>query len=371
MKEQIMFPPKRFYPIMWAFLIGALLFSAYATPAKAQTEPIKIALLLPDANTARYDTKDMPAFKAKLAAICPSCKLIYNNAKSDANAQLSAAEAALANGAKVIAIMAVDTKAAAIIADKAKAAGVPVISYSRLLMNSDGVSYAVLADVPAIGRGQAQGLVDRLNELKIANPQIVMINGSPADSNMPLMKEGAMQVFGPLVKAGKLTIAKSYDTPGWDPAKAQSEMQQALTALGNKVDGVFAMNDGTAGGIVAAFLAAGINPIPPITGGDCDLAAMQRILVGQQLGSSYFPITTMAETAAVMAYDLATTGTVPADMIQTKVNNGAKDIPAALAGSVFVTKSNMKATVIADGWWTVDQICTPEFDAAGKAAGLK
>jgi D-xylose transport system substrate-binding protein len=280
MKEQIMFPPKRFYPIMWALLIGALLFSAYATPAKAQTEPIKIALLLPDANTARYDTKDMPAFKAKLAAICPSCKLIYNNAKSDANAQLSAAEAALANGAKVIAIMAVDTKAAAIIADKAKAAGVPVISYSRLLMNSDGVSYAVLADVPAIGHG-------------------------------------------------------------------------------------------TAGGIVAAFLAAGINPIPPITGGDCDLAAMQRILVGQQLGSSYFPITTMAETAAVMAYDLATTGTVPADMIQTKVNNGAKDIPAALAGSVFVTKSNMKATVIADGWWTVDQICTPEFDAAGKAAGLK
>jgi D-xylose transport system substrate-binding protein len=271
----------------------------------------------------------------------------------------------------VIAIMAVDTKAAAIIADKAKAAGVPVISYSRLLMNSDGVSYSVLADVPAIGRGQAQGLVDRLNELKIANPQIVMINGSPADSNMPLMKEGAMQVFGPLVKAGKLTIAKSYDTPGWDPAKAQSEMQQALTALGNKVDGVFAMNDGTAGGIVAAFLAAGINPIPPITGGDCDLAAMQRILVGQQLGSSYFPITTMAETAAVMAYDLATTGTVPADMIQTKVNNGSKDIPAALAGSVFVTKSNMKATVIADGWWTVDQICTPEFDAAGKAAGLK
>ena len=221
-------------------------------------------------------------------------------------------------------------------------------------MNSDGVSYAVLADVPAIGRGQAQGLVDRLNELKIANPQIVMINGSPADSNMPLMKEGAMQVFGPLVKAGKLTIAKSYDTPGWDPAKAQSEMQQALTALGNKVDGVFAMNDGTAGGIVAAFLAAGINPIPPITGGDCDLAAMQRILVGQQLGSSYFPITTMAETAAVMAYDLATTGTVPADMIQTKVNNGSKDIPAALAGSVFVTKSNMKATVIADGWWTVE-----------------
>jgi D-xylose transport system substrate-binding protein len=366
-----MFRPKRFYPTTWALLIGALLFSACATTATAaQTGPIKIALMLPDAQTARYDTKDMPAFKAKLAAICPSCELIYSNAHGDANAQLSAAEAALANGAKVIAIMAVDTKAAVIIADKAKAAGVPVIAYSRML-NSDGVSYAVWGDVPAIGQGQAQALVDRLNELKIANPQIVMINGSPADSNMPLFKEGAMRVFGPLVEAGKLTIAKSYDTPGWDPAKAQSEMQQALTALGNKVDGVYAMNDGTAGGIVAAFLAAGISPIPPITGLDADLAAMQRILVDQQLGSSYFPIKTMAETAAVMAYDLATTGTVPADMIQTKVNNGAKDIPAVLLGSTFVTKSNMKATVIADGWWTVDQICTPEFEAACKATGLK
>jgi D-xylose transport system substrate-binding protein len=367
-----MFRPKRFYPTTWALLIGALLFSACATTATAaQTGPIKIALMLPDAQTARYDTKDMPAFKAKLAAICPSCELIYSNAHGDASAQLSAAEAALANGAKVIAIMAVDTKAAVIIADKAKAAGVPVIAYSRLLLNSDGVSYAVWGDVPAVGQKQAQGLVDRLNELKIANPQIVMINGSPADSNMPLFKEGAMRVFGPLVEAGKLTIAKSYDTPGWDPAKAQSEMQQALTALGNKVDGVYAMNDGTAGGVAAAFLAAGISPIPPITGLDADLAAMQRILVDQQLGSIYFPIKTMAETAAVMAYDLATTGTVPADMIQTKVNNGAKDIPAVLVGSTFVTKSNMKATVIADGWWTVDQICTPEFEAACKAAGLK
>jgi D-xylose transport system substrate-binding protein len=329
-------------------------------------------LLLPDANTARYDTKDMPAFKAKLAELCPSCELTYNNAKGDTNEQLTAAEAALANGVKVLVIMAIDTTAASVIADKAKAAGVPVISYSRLLLNSDGVSYNVGGgDVPGIGKQQAQALVDRLNELKIANPKIVMINGSPADNNMLLFKQGAMSVFDPLVKAGKLTIAKSYDTPDWDPAKAQSEMQSALTSLGGKVDGVYCMNDGTAGGVVAAFLAAGISPIPPITGLDADLAAMQRILVGQQLMSSYFPINTMAETAATMAYDLATTGTVPLNLINSTVNNGVKDIPSFNVNFEAVNKTNMKDTVIADGFWTVDQICTPDFNAACIAAGLK
>jgi D-xylose transport system substrate-binding protein len=131
------------------------------------------------------------------------------------------------------------------------------------------------------------------------------------------------------------------------------------------------MNDGTAGGVVAAFLAAGISPIPPITGLDADLAAMQRVLVGQQLMSSYFPINTMAETAATMAYDLATTGTVPADLVNATVNNGVKDIPSFNVSFEAVNKTNMKDTVIADGFWTVDQICTPEFNAACIAAGLK
>jgi D-xylose transport system substrate-binding protein len=98
---------------------------------------------------------------------------------------------------------------------------------------------------------------------------------------------------------------------------------------------------------------------------------LQRILVGQQLMSSYFSIKTAAETAATAAYDLATTGTVPLNLINSTVNNGVKDIPSFSVGFEAVNIHNMKDTVIADGFWTVDQICTPEFNAACIAAGLK
>jgi D-xylose transport system substrate-binding protein len=131
-----------------------------------------------------------------------------------------------------------------------------------------------------VGKLQAQSLVDDLNKMNLTNPSIVMINGSPTDNNASLFKQGAHSVFDPLVAAGKLTIAKEYDTPDWSPDQAQTEMQQALTALNNKVDGVYAANDGTGGGAIAAMKAAGVNPLPPVTGQDAELAAIQRILVG-------------------------------------------------------------------------------------------
>ncbi len=147
--------------------------------------------------------------------------MIAHIADSDAAEQQAAVEQAITNGAKVIAIMAVDTKAAAVIADYAKERGVPVIAYSRLLENSDGVTVNIGFALADIGQAQAQSLVKALGEKGIENPKIVMVNGGPSDSNMPPIRDGALEVFQPLVDAGKLTIVKSVDTPDWDPNKAQ------------------------------------------------------------------------------------------------------------------------------------------------------
>jgi D-xylose transport system substrate-binding protein len=369
-------------------VLAACASTATATPPAAQpaataTEPAAtatqgamtggtIALLLPETKTTRYETADRPYFEAKFKELCPDCQIIYSNANQDANAQLSQAQAALTNGAQVLVLDPVDSAAASVIADTAKAQNVPVIAYDRLVLNSDGVDYYISFDNEKVGQLQAQSLVDKLNELGIQDPQIVMINGSPTDNNAGLFKAGAHSVFDPLVQAGKLTIAKEYDTPDWSPDQAQNEMQQALTALGNKVDGVYCANDGTAGGAIAAMKAAGLNPLPPVTGQDAELAAIQRILTDEQYMTVYKAIKPEAEAAAELAYDLLTNTAVPADMTGGKtVANGKMDVPSVLLTPIAVTKDNVKDTVVADNFWTVEQICTADYAAACQAAGLQ
>ncbi len=345
--------------------------TAAATQA-AYTGTGKIALLLPETKTTRYETADRPDFEAKIKELCPNCEILYSNANQDANTQLSQAEAALTNGAQVMVLDPVDSAAAASIADKAKAQGVPVIAYDRLILNSDGVNYYLSFNNVGVGKLQAQALVDKLTAMGIANPTIVMINGSPTDNNAKLFKQGAHSVFDPLVQAGKLTIAKEYDTPDWSPDQAQTEMQQALTALGNKVDGVYCANDGTASGAVAAMKAAGLSPLPPVTGQDAQLDGIQRILAGEQYMTVYKAIKPEAEAAAELAFDLLTNTPVPATMTNgATTNNGKIDVPSVLLTPVSVTKDNVESTVVADGFLKASDICTADYASACTAAGVQ
>jgi D-xylose transport system substrate-binding protein len=267
----------------------------------------------------------------------------------------------------------VDSKAAATMADRAKSQGVPIIAYDRLINNSDGVNYYISFDNEQVGKLQAQSLVDQLTKLGKTNPQIVMINGSPTDNNAGQFKKGAHSVFDPLVSSGKLTIAKEYDTPDWSPDQAQNEMQQALTALGNKVDGVYAANDGTGGGAIAAMKAAGLSPLPPVTGQDAELAAIQRILRGEQFMTVYKAIKPEAEGAAQLAFELLgnPTGTTSTLTQGKTVNNTKKDVPSVLLTPVAVTSSNIKDTVIKDAFYTVQQVCTADLAQQCKTAGLQ
>lgn len=347
--------------------------AAPATSAPATSAPaaVKIAILLPETKTARYETQDLPNFKAKLQSLGfdVTNNLIYSNANQDASAQQQQAEAALTNGAKVLVLDPVDSAAAAAIADAAAQQNVPVISYDRLITGSKNVNYYISFDNVKVGMLQATALMTALGSA--TNPTIVMINGSPTDNNAKLFKQGAHSVFDPLVTAGKLTIAKEYDTPDWSPDQAQTEMTQALTALNNKVDGVYAANDGTAGGAFAAMKAAGITKFPPLTGQDAQVDGIQRILTGEQYMTVYKAIKPEAEAAAELAYDLATGAAVPSSMVTGTTNNGAVDVPSILLTPVAVTKDNVETTVIADGFWKVSDICTADFAAACTAAGVK
>ena len=127
----------------------------------------------------------------------------------------------------------------------------------------------------AIGRMQAEALLVALNGKDA--PAMVMIHGSPTDPNAALLKKGVHAVLD-----GKVKFLKEYDTPDWSPDKAQEQMTQALTALsGQRIDAIYAANDGTAGGVIAALKAAGA-PIPPVSGQDAELAAIQRVVAGEQ-----------------------------------------------------------------------------------------
>jgi D-xylose transport system substrate-binding protein len=347
---------------------GGASTSASSSASTTAAKPLKIALLLPETKTARYETQDRPLFEAKIKELAPDAQILYSNANQDATEQQSQADAALTNGANVLVLDPVDSASAASIVTKAAAAKVPVISYDRLILNAP-VDYYVSFDNAMVGKLQGQALLDKLTKDGTAGKTIVMINGSPTDNNATLFKQGAHSVLD-----GKVKIGAEYDTPDWSPDKAQTEMDQAITKLGKAgFVGVYCANDGTAGGAIASMKGAGIDPTTrPTTGQDAELAGIQRILLGQQYMTVYKAIKLEAAAAAELAVSLAKGTGVPSDMTLSTVNNKTKDVPSVLLKPVAVTKDLIQSTVVADGFWTVAQIeNTPELQKAGAAAGLK
>jgi D-xylose transport system substrate-binding protein len=325
----------------------------------------KIALLLPESKTARYESQDRPLFTAKLKALCPDCQLIYSNADQDASKQQQQAEAAITNGAKVLVLDPVDSASAASIVARAKQSKIPVVSYDRLITNAD-VDYYISFDNEEVGKLQGQSLLQALGSAN--GKSIVMINGAPTDNNAKLFKQGAHSVLD----SSGVKIAKEYDTPDWSPDKAQTEMEQAITSVGKtNVHGVYAANDGTAGGAIAAMKGNGLDPKKiPTTGQDAELAAVQRIISGEQYMTVYKAIKPEAEAAAELAVALAQGKQPRAGLVNDKVNNGQKDVPSVLLKPIAVTKDKIKDTIVKDGFLKAQDICSGSFASACAAAGL-
>ncbi|HET9021261.1 MAG TPA: substrate-binding domain-containing protein [Ornithinibacter sp.] len=316
----------------------------------------KIALLLPENKTARYEAFDKPMFEAAVKADCPDCTVLYSNANQDAAKQQQQAEAAITQGANVIVMSAVDGKSAVTIVQNAKSQGVPVIAYDRFI---EGADYYVSFDNKKVGELQGTGLVDAMKANGKTSGDIVMINGAPTDANAADFKAGAHSV---LDNSG-YTIKAEYDTPDWTPDKAQAWMESQLGAVSKTLVGVYAANDGTAGGAIAAMKGGGVKPLPPVTGQDAELAGLQRIVAGDQTLTVFKAYEPQATDAAKNAVLLAN-GQKPA-------SNADKDgVPATILDPVVVTVKNIKDTIVADGYFTVADICTAEYADACAKAGL-
>jgi D-xylose transport system substrate-binding protein len=353
-----------------SFGLGALLVIALVAAGCGGSSGgggTKIALLLPENETPRYETNDRPNFEESVEEICKDCEVLYNNAGGDAQKQQSQAEAVLTQGAEVLVVDPMDSKSAAAIAEKAKAQNVPVLSYDRLIENGEVDAY-VSFDNEKVGELQAETLAEKLKEDGKPSGPIIKINGDPADPNAALFKAGSNKGF----EAAGVEVAKEYDTPGWSAENAQREAQQAITALGNNgFAGIYAANDDTGGGAIAALKGAGLNPEEiPVTGQDATVAGLQRILAGQQYMTVYKEIPPQAKVSAEIALDLAEGKEVPKDKVTEEIDNGAGKVPSVLLTPIAVTKDNVKSTVIADGFVTASELCTGSYAAACKEAGI-
>jgi D-xylose transport system substrate-binding protein len=315
-----------------------------------------IALLLPENKTARYEAFDRPMFEAAVKAGCPECKVLYSNANQDAAKQQQQAEAAITQGANVIVMSAVDGKSAVTIVQNAKSQSVPVIAYDRFIAGSD---YYVSFDNKKVGELQGTGLVEAMKAAGKTAGDIVMINGSPTDANAADFKAGAHSVLD----SSGYTVKAEFDTPDWSPDNAQEWMESQIGSVQANLVGVYAANDGTAGGAIAALKGGGVNPLPPVTGQDAELAAIQRILAGDQALTIYKAIKPQAEDAAKNAIALAN-GEKPASSAD------KEGVPATLLEPVVVTKDNIKDTVVKDEFYKVEDICTAEYAQACTDAGL-
>ncbi|MEU0565811.1 sugar ABC transporter substrate-binding protein [Nonomuraea sp. NPDC005983] len=323
-----------------------------------------IALFLPESKTTRYEAFDRPLFEAKVKALCADCKILYSNAEQDAAKQQQQVEAALTQGANVLVLDAVDANAVAPLVNQARQKKIPVVAYDRLISGIDYAYYVSFNNV-RVGEMQGQALLEAMNARgTTAKGQIVMIHGSPTDPSSADYKKGAKNVLD-----GKVKVGREFDTPDWSPDKAQQQMEQAITAIGkDNIVGVLSANDGMAGGAIAAMKRAGYKQLPPITGQDAELAAVQRILTGEQYMTIYLDIRAEAEKSAELAVSLVK-GEQPA--ATSEVNNGTADIPAFLLDPIAVTADKVKDTIVKDGFYTADQICTGEVKAACAKAGIQ
>jgi D-xylose transport system substrate-binding protein len=320
----------------------------------------KVAFLMPDQASTRYEKQDHPLFEQKLKQLCSGCSVIYQNADSDPAKQQQQATTAITQGAKVMVVDPVDAASLASVVNQAKSRGIKVVAYDRPFPKYK-VDFYVSFDNEKIGKLISTSLVDHLKQTGAASKGgILQINGSPTDAAAGLIKKGVHEGVDP---SGIKELAE-FDTPQWVPAKAQDWTSGQISKYGKKIVGVVAANDGTGGGAISAFKSAGVNPVPPVTGNDAELAAIQRIVSGDQYNTINKPIKIVASAAAEAAYALLQ-GKQPK---QTSVVFGT---PAALYTPFVVTKDNVKEQMIDSGLMKASDLCTKAYAKDCAALGIK
>jgi D-xylose transport system substrate-binding protein len=323
-----------------------------------------VAVLLPDTQSSvRWEQFDRKYLDAAFSAA--GIKHTIVNAQGDPTQQRTQAEQALTNGAKVILLVDLDPGSGKSIISLAHARGAKVIDYDRLTLGG-GADYYVSFDNVAVGKLQGQGLVNCIQSSGVKSPTVAELNGSPTDNNATLFAQGYNSVLDPMYANGTFKKGPNQSVPDWDNQKALTIFEQMLARTKNNIQAVLSANDGLANSVISAETARKLKYVP-VTGQDATAEGIQHILAGQQCMTVYKAVKKEADAASQVAIALAK-GQTPNAPAQTK--NGSVQTPSVLLTPVAVTKSNIKDTVIADGFLTKSQICVGQFAKDCTAAGL-
>lgn len=339
----------------------AVLAAALTESTAAMAASGTVAFLMPDQASTRYEEHDFPGFKAEMEKLCPDCTVVYQNADADVARQQQQFNSAITQGARVIVLDPVDSSAAASLVALAQSQGVKVIAYDRPIPDKVA-DYYVSFDNEGIGRAIAESLVRHLEELEVSSEAggLLQINGSPTDAAAGLIRDG---IHAGIANSKYKTLAE-FDTPDWAPPKAQEWASGQITRFGDQIIGVVAANDGTGGGAIAAFKAAGVDPLPPVTGNDATIAALQLIIAGDQYNTISKPSEIVAAAAARVAVQFLN-GETP------EAKTTLYDTPSELFVPAVVTRENLKEEIIDKGIQTAEELCTGRYAAGCRELGIQ
>ena len=341
-------------------LTAMLAVAAMGTMANAEGEKIGVAMPTQDLQRWNQDGSNM---KAELEAKGYEVDLQY--AGNDSATQASQIENMIANGDQLLVVASIDGDSLGTVLAQAKEANIPVISYDRLIMNTDAISYYATFDNYLVGKTQGEFLVDALDLENADGPfNLEIVTGDPGDNNVNFFYGGAMDVLQPYIDEGKLVVPsgqiakEEVATANWATDAAQSRFENILSsnyADGTNLDAVLASNDYTALGVENALAANYTGEYPIITGQDCDIANVANIVAGKQAMSVFKDTRALASQVVEMVDAIISGEEVPVNDTET-YDNGTGIIPSYLCEPVAVTQDNYKEMLIDSGYYTEDQI---------------
>ena len=297
----------------------------------------------------RWAKWDEPSIKAVVEGAGGS--YVGTDAGSSAEKQATDVEQLITDGAKVIIILAQDGTAIQPTVQAAVDQGIPVIAYDRLIENEK--AFYITFDNPLVGELMAKEIVK-----VVPKGNYVIIKGNSADANSDFLRSGIEKVIGPSVTSGDIKIVGEDYTDNWDAAIAQTTMEQYLTAEDNKIDAAIVLNDGMAGGVVAALKGQGLDGKVPVTGQDADKAALNRVALGTQLvsvGKDARVLGAAAGTAAVALCAGTPLADVP-DAVQFETPEKKIKMSSIFLSPEPITKANLQ-DAIDNEWVTKEELC--------------
>lgn len=285
-------------------------------------------------------------------------EVIFDSANNDELTQLAKFENMLAKGATVIVLQPVNTGTAGSMVSMANSEGVRVVGYDSMLVDGP-LDAMVMQDSWAVGRLQGEALVEWLmaKNGEVAG-KIALIQGQPGDSNAIAMSSGVLEI----VEANPgLELVTNQAHEGWSSEKAMATAENTLTSNDNAIDAFIANNSGMARGVIAALEAQGLASADAVfvAGSDADLTNIQYVAQGKQAVEIWKQIDPLAETAAEVAFALASNPDVaPADLVEVDkiINNGYADVPTIVTPITLVNQANIDDTIIAGGFYTKEEV---------------